>query len=188
MRANGDRATQIAAPGLWSRTDTNFEKGHPMDLRPALAIRLADEGVPLRAIARATSTPSDEIREQLHTAIDNGALLDLPREDWPPGFPRDQRALQLSRMMMKDRATVALALRRLFGLTATQGALLLTLLQSERVSKDRLGGTHRGIDVHVCNLRRQLDEFGIELETLHGYGYQLSANARQKITDMIVQH
>ena len=62
----------------------------------AIAVRLADEGVPLRAIARATNTPSDQLRTKLREARDEGRLLDLPKEDWPPGFPRDQRALQLS--------------------------------------------------------------------------------------------
>src|SRR3954465_15888923 len=59
------------------------------------AIRLADEGVPLRAIARATKIPSEELRTALEEARDDGRLIELPRDDWPPGFPRDQRALQL---------------------------------------------------------------------------------------------
>jgi hypothetical protein len=35
--------------------------------------------------------------ERLRLAQTTGALVELPRDDWPPGFPRYQRALQLSR-------------------------------------------------------------------------------------------
>jgi hypothetical protein len=90
----------------------------------AIAVRLADEGVPLRAIARATNTPSDQLRAKLREAHDEGRLLDLPKEDWPPGFPRDQRALQLSRMVTQNPEAVTLAASRVFGLTATEVSLL----------------------------------------------------------------
>ena len=96
----------------------------------ATAIRLADEGVPLRAIARATNTPSDQLRTKLREARDEGRLLDLPKEDWPPGFPRDQRALQLSRMVTQNPEAVTLAANHVFGLTATEVTLLMTLIQS----------------------------------------------------------
>ena len=62
-----------------------------------IALYLAIEGVPIRAIARATHIPSSELREKLLDAQSDGRLLELPHDDWPPGFPRDQRALQLCR-------------------------------------------------------------------------------------------
>jgi hypothetical protein len=49
----------------------------------AIAIRLADEGVPLRAIARATNIPSTQLYETLTVARMDGRLLSLPRDDWP---------------------------------------------------------------------------------------------------------
>ena len=52
-----------------------------------LAIRLADEGVPLRAIARATAIPSEQLRDELYSAKINGLLIELPSEDWPPRAP-----------------------------------------------------------------------------------------------------
>ena len=64
-----------------------------------IAVRLADQGVPLRAIARAVRMPSSDLREQLHEALSDGRLLELPCDDWPPGCPKDQRALQISRMV-----------------------------------------------------------------------------------------
>jgi hypothetical protein len=62
----------------------------------AVTASVADEGVPLRAIARVTRISSENLRERLQAAKDVGSLVELPRDDWPPGFPRDQRALQLS--------------------------------------------------------------------------------------------
>jgi len=154
----------------------------------SLAVALADEGVPLRVIARATHTPSDVIRDTLHTARDNGTLIDLPKEDWPPGFPRDQRALQLSRMVVEDKEAVVLALQRVFRLTSTETALLMLILQSANVPKSRFNMAPRIVDVHVCNIRRRLAPFDIIVETLWGYGYQLAGESRARIMKHIVRH
>jgi hypothetical protein len=51
---------------------------------PEVAIALADEGVPLACIARATRIPSDELRDHLLEAREAGRLIDLPRHDWAP--------------------------------------------------------------------------------------------------------
>jgi len=153
-----------------------------------VAVRLADEGVPLRAIARATGTPSDALRERLTEAKTNGILVDLPKEDWPPGFPRDQRALQLSRMVADDKAAVELALQQVFHLTSTEVGLMLLLMANPSVPKERINMVHRTIDVHICNIRRRLAPFDVSVGTLWGYGYQLTAAARQKIMELILAH
>jgi hypothetical protein len=162
------------------------------DLLPveAIAIRLADEGVPLRAIARATATPSDTLREHLHDALSTGLLVGLPQEDWPPGFPRDQRALQLSRMVIEDKPAVTLAVQHLFGLTGTEAVLLMTLIQNKNVPKSRFAAemAHKTVDVHVCRIRRRLARFGIDIATLWGYGYQLLPESRRRIMDLILVH
>lgn len=152
----------------------------------AIAVRLADEGVPLRAIARATHTPSDEIRQRLHQAKADGTLVALPKEDWPPGFPRDERALQLSRMVIEDKESVVIAIQRVFHLTSTEVSLLMLLLTHPAVPKTRINMVHRTIDVHICNIRRRLTPFGIAIGTLWGYGYQLSADARRKVMELIL--
>jgi hypothetical protein len=85
-----------------------------------VAIRLAHEGVPLRAIARAVQIPSSSLREQLHEALSDGRLLALPKDDWPVGLPREQRSLQLSRMVREDKSALSLAVGRIFSLTATE--------------------------------------------------------------------
>jgi hypothetical protein len=58
-----------------------------------VAIRLADEGVPLCAIARATRIPSDELREQLRAAQEDGRLISQPAHDWPPHDAKPRRTL-----------------------------------------------------------------------------------------------
>ena len=154
----------------------------------AIAVRLADEGVPLRAIARSLHTPSDEVRTSLRNAQLSGQLVALPKEDWPPGFPRDQRALQLSRMVVEDKVAVVLAMQQLFRLTGTEGNLLMLLLQNSSVPKARINLVRRTVDVHVHNVRRRLAPFGIAIVTLWGYGYQLSADSRQRVMEMILAH
>ena len=111
----------------------------------AIAIRLADEGVPVAAIARATHIPSTRLYETLTLARMEGRLLDLPRDDWPPGCPRDQRALQLSRMVTQNPEAVHLAIQRVFALTPTEATILMTLLSSPDVPKERIDMAHRTI-------------------------------------------
>jgi len=147
-------------------------------------VRLADEGVPLCAIARATGTPSDLVREQLTQARDDGRLLDLPKEDWPPGFPRDQRALQLSRLAATDRDSLVLAVKQIFGLTLTETELFLTLLQSPVIRREFSASNLTS--VHIHHLRRRLAAHGIEVTTLWGYGYQLPEADRRKAMALIL--
>jgi DNA-binding response OmpR family regulator len=158
-----------------------------LDVVIPLAVRLADEGVPLRAIARATRTPSDVIREQLKEAKTNGRLLAMPRDDWPPGFPSDQRALQLSRMVVADRDAVLRAAQHLFGFTPTEFDLLMTMLQHKILLKDQITDlTPNTVHVHVCHIRQRLEPFGIEIQTLWGLGYQFIPTERRKVMALIL--
>jgi len=160
----------------------------PLAIDPDIAVRLADEGVPLRAIARAIKSSSDAVRERLKLAQSAGQLLDLPRDDWPPGFPRDQRALQLSRLVSENRDRLFAAMQESFHLTPTEISLLLIMLQHPSLLKERLSEsmTVNLIEVHVCKIRKRLAAFGIEVRTLWGYGYQFTAEDRRKLMDMII--
>lgn len=152
-----------------------------------IAIRLADEGVPLRAIARATRIPSDDLREQLLDAQAMGQLLELPHDDWPSGFPRDQRALQLSRLVAEHKAVVDLVIGRIFGFTSTEVRLLLVLLQNTSLDKNRDDMSSNTVDVHIFHIRKRLAPYGIAIITLRGYGYQLSVRDRRKATGIILR-
>ena len=150
------------------------------------AIRLADEGVPLRAIARATKIPSDELRISLEEAKDDGRLIELPREDWPPGFPRDQRALQLSRMLSEDQHALVFNVQKIFHFSPAEASLLLALVQNVQVSKTRNDMAYKSIDVYICRMRKTLEPFEIKINTLWGYGYQIAMRDRRKVMDLIL--
>jgi len=154
-----------------------------------LCIRLADEGVPLRAIARATNIPSNELRDCLYQAKNDGRLIDLPREDWPPGCPRDERSLQLSRLVIRDREAVNHSVSKIFGLTATETRVLLALIHWPAVARLRAGmPDNKSLDVHIHHLRSKLAAFEIKIETLWAYGYQLPATDRQVVINLILRH
>jgi hypothetical protein len=160
----------------------------PEQAIPEIAIRLADEGVPLRAIARAIKVSSDLVREQLKLAQSAGQLLDLPRDDWLPGSPRDQRAFQLRRLVSENRDQLLVAMQQIFKLTPTEIGLLLIMVQHPSLLKDRIASTMtvKTLDVHVCRIRQRLEPFGIHIETLWGHGYQFSPDDRRKVMNLIL--
>jgi DNA-binding response OmpR family regulator len=157
-----------------------------MDIAEAIAVRLADEGVPLRAIARATAIPSPQLYDTLVRAKMDGSLLTLPRDDWPPGCPRDQRSLQLSRLAADQHDTLIFAIKDIFKLTPTGARIFLLLVQHEHVPHARIDLDHKLLVVNICKMRRFLRPFDIVIKTLWGYGYQLSASHRHKAMEMIL--
>jgi two-component system, cell cycle response regulator CtrA len=161
-----------------------------------IAVRLADEGVPLRAIARAVRMPSSDLREQLHEALSDGRLLELPCDDWPPGCPKDQRALQISRTVRENRE--ALVAMQLFSLPPSGARVLVKLLETERTSREVLHvalsrtsdpvSEIKIVDVAICSMRKRLKKFGIEIVTLWAYGFQLSTAHRRRALDLLPRH
>ena len=160
-----------------------------LSLPPAdFAVRLADEGVPLRAIARATKIPSDDLRLQLQEAQMDGRLLELPRDDWPPGFPRDQRALQLSRYGGGEQGRAFYCSAANIPLWHVEVPLLLALVQHDAMSKKRDDMTEKTVDVHICRMRKKLRPFEVVIKTIWGYGYQMSVDHRRRTMDIILRH
>jgi hypothetical protein len=149
-------------------------------MEPSLdvAVRLADEGVPIAAIARAVKVSSSDLREQLTHAQQDGRLLELPRDDWPPGFPRDQRALQLSRLAIENRGALQVAVQETFGLTPSQARILLLLIQNSALCREVID--LNSLSVQVYFMRQKLQAFGLEVLSIRGYGYQLSSADQQK--------
>ncbi len=150
-----------------------------------IAIRLADEGVPLGAIARSVQLPSEELRRHLCVARDAGRLISLPRADWPPGFPREERAVELSRQIVSDREALAMAAKQLFNLTPGEAELFLMLLQPGLIRRDVVTST-RVVYVHIHRLRKHLSAFGLHITTLWGYGYKLSDPDRRRAMELIM--
>jgi DNA-binding response OmpR family regulator len=154
---------------------------------PDVAVRLADEGVPLRAIARATRVSSEDLRAQLLEAKDDGRLVELPRDDWPPGFPRDQRSLQLSRLMVENKDALLLAVQRVFALTPSEAKILLILVQNLALCRARLEIDPAVLAVHIFHMRNRLASYGLVICSIRNYGYQLSLAHRHKAMDIILQ-
>lgn len=161
-------------------------------------ISLADEGVPVRAIARATHTPSDEIYEVLRYAIEDGRLVELPQSDWPPGTFRRSRKQPGSSALNLDDHTLGLALAAVFKLTRLQVAVFIALLRRPQITKAQVHAAiettrmlapdetdPKMIDVVICHIRKKLRPHGVELKTIWGQGYTLAAAERDKVLGML---
>jgi hypothetical protein len=142
----------------------------------------------LCAIARALHVSSDVLREQLVTARQDGRLLDLPCNDWPPGqsaprLPQHRAPLDAMQQLKSD-YTLSIV-RRMFRLTHSEAVLLLTLLRATELSKHHNAMSAEAIDVHVCRLRRRLRLYDVEIKTIWGYGYEMPASSRHKALQLI---
>src|SRR5262245_45811476 len=115
-------------------------------------------------------------------------MSELPCEDWPPGYARDQRAVALRRVLTQDRTLRPPDVGRVFGLTLAEVSSFLILLQRDYLDKNSVPGmVAKCVDVHIHHLRRQLEPHGLAIETLWGEGYRISATDRQRATDMILR-
>jgi hypothetical protein len=146
-----------------------------------VAIRLADEGVPVRAISRAFLLTIEEVREVLEGARDRGTILSVPREDWPPGTRRDERSPTTPPLELEDEHITLLA-QRTFHITATEARMLIALLRRPALTKnmlhqataryvgEELATAIKIVDVFVCKMRKKLPP-SIAIETQWGTGY-----------------
>jgi hypothetical protein len=171
------------------------------DLAP-IAVRLADEGVPLYAIARALRSPSALVREALYEAKGEGKIVDMPREDWPPNSLRATRDPMQGRKMGDE--DIVFNCVRLFKVTRQQGSLLSVLIRRNEVSKDMMHQIieqSRGpdkdeptdpkmVDVVICNLRKRLKKtplMGV-IETMWGCGYFMKPENRKKALELLGEY
>lgn len=161
-------------------------------------ISLADEGVPVCAIARATHTPSEAIYELLEYAVEDGRLVELPRSDWPPGSLRRSRVQPEQSTLNLDDSTLGLALAAVFKMTRLQVAVFLALLRRPQITKAQVHAAIEGtrqlaseetdpkmIDVVICHIRKKLRPFNIELKTVWGQGYTVAAAERDRVLALV---
>lgn len=163
-----------------------------------IVARLADEGIPIAAIARSTDLKTEAIRVCLDIAVKQGQISELPRADWPPGQGRHERVPERppNTTLLKDFQVVA-ALAQCFGITRMQGSMLLQLVKRPRCTKEAL---HEAIchgrseaemtkpkivDVVICRLREALKDHGIQIKTLWGMGYFMEASDRKRVAEML---
>jgi len=164
---------------------------------PAITVRLANEGMPVRAIARCTGRASEDIREELREAMEEGILLQLPRDDWPPHANREERVPEYARGAF-DPSLLILNVVRLFGVTQQQACLLLTLIKRREVTRKMLHNEierrrphpkvetePKIVDVVICKLRTRLKGFNLKIVTVWSCGYYMPPEDRRKALDML---
>jgi hypothetical protein len=162
-----------------------------------LAIKLADEGVPVRAIARAMGISLADLREQFDEALLEGRILNAPRADWPPQL-RPSNQLPISKLSGIEERVLLGAAMRAFGTTECQSRLLLALIRRHELTRDELHEAYNWrdgrevetqqkiLDVQCLRLKRALRQFGLSIETLWGFGRRMSWEHRKRAFAMLL--
>lgn len=166
-----------------------------------MVVVLADEGVPVRAIARAGRVPGEELYELLKTAVNDGKLIELPKDDWPPGSQRSKRIFGTTPLLNLDDTTLRLACTQVFNTSRLQSAVLVALLRRPEMTKEQIhnaiestrsaGREPTGvkmIDVVIYHIRKHLKDAGVELKTIWGIGYALPTDQRDKALGLLSAH
>jgi hypothetical protein len=167
-------------------------------------VRLADEGVPVRAIARCLKIPSEEVREMLDDAVQSGDLLAVPKDDWPPWIVREDREPLPALMKPFDEDALIMHTGFCFGLSRMQGAVLLQFLRRREVTRELLhmtleahrppnenGGNTKIVDVVLWAIRRKLKPYFDDhrvIVTVVAQGYLMIPEYRQRAMDMLSEH
>ena len=161
-----------------------------------IILALANEEVPVNAIARSVGCPSDTVREAIEEAILYGKVLSMPRSDWHPLQRGNKRALT----EMTEKETI-FNCQRIFGLTHLHACFLSVLMRRNEVSKDQLHAIIEGcrrqpqnretdvkmVDVVLCHLRKRIKPFGLVVKTLHSSGYYMTPEMRKRTQDILLE-
>ena len=170
--------------------DGTSQPGLPIE---DIMVRLADEGIPVRAIARASRVPSSDVYELLKGAVLQGAILELPRDDWPIGTKRNARTTFQGTPFELEEA-LKFACVRFFKASRMEAAILSQMLRRNEVTKQQLHTAieqnratknqdetdPKMVDVMICKLRKRLKPHNITIDTMWGIGYAISAVNRDR--------
>ena len=169
----------------------------PYDL---IAARLANEGIPVAAIARGLARSSSDVRHCLEYCLEIGGITEMPISDWPPTARRSDR---LPAFLKKEPEKIQLlSCQRVLGLTPLEAAFMLVLLRRDEADKDTLHyviETQRAlrradnpettdkkmVDVIICKLRKKLRKFNVDIKTIWGRGYYLADEGRATIEALL---
>lgn len=172
----------------------------------SVLVRLADEGIPVRAIARGLQIPSEDVREILGEAVDAGDLLAVPKDDWPPLVAREDRVPAVLEQLNDE--VLILHTGYCFGVTRMQSAVLLQFLRRREVTRDflhavlegqragrepapRWRGGEPNVNVVLWALRRKLKPYfnGHQvIVTVMGQGYLMVPEYRRRANEMLAEH
>lgn len=169
-------------------------------------IGLADEGVPVRALSRASKVPWEELRRVLDEARDHGKLIELPTDDWQRLSREDRAKLGSERRVSNE--DVLSIFRNEFRLTRGQAVVLTALYVRGKQTKRQLHDcyenwrictpdatknsrepTHEKIvDVIICGIRKKLKPYGITIYTSWGDGYGMLPEQRALLGSVVDKH
>lgn len=165
-----------------------------------IAVALAYEGVPVRAIARSIKTPGEEVYEILKEALNDGKLIELPRDDWPTGARRERTPSE-RKMLQLDDVMIQTVCSSLFKLTRLQAAVFCTIVKRPNVTKEQLHQAientrsanqeptdQKMVDVVICHIRKKIRAHDLAIETLWGIGYFMDVDQRSRVLHMLDQH
>ncbi len=166
-----------------------------------IVVRLADEGIPIYAIARSLKLAADDVREFIRTALDDGVIVDHPRDDWTPGSKRATRSPDIDGFFGNDEGLYRTC-SKYFKTTRQQSLVLGLLLRRpeatkehlhQAIERDRESGKEQTsaklVDVLVCILRRKLKPFALAwhgdedhalIKTMWGHGYLMDPKDRAR--------
>lgn len=166
------------------------------DTPPNIVIGLANEQVPVCAIARAMRVPAEDVREVLREALELGTIAEVPREDWLAG-KFGQKPVGFKSKQVSDEDLVYNCIR-LFKVTRLQASLLAVLLVRTEVSKEamhqvieqrRKANTSetdpKMVDVVICHLRKRLRPFKLKITTLWACGYYMEPEHRARANQLL---
>jgi hypothetical protein len=172
-------------------TELNSEEPEVDPVLALMAVRLADEGIPVRAIARGLKIPSPDLYDLLNNALIDGKIVELPKDDWPAGSSRAARAIFAGTILENEEIIKSLCVR-LFKATKQQAAVLCTMLRRTELTKDQIHvilqenrpsssrnpTTIKMVDVVVHHIRKKIKPHGLVIETVWGTGYLITPKHR----------
>lgn len=163
----------------------------------AIAVRLAHERVPVRAIARTLRLPSEKIYELLRSAIEGAVIVEMPRDDWPTTAIAANRVQSET---LQDESALRIACIKAFKVTPQEAAVLAVLLRRDHVTKEQvhsiIESTRRlsasdatdlkQVDVVICKIRKKVKAHYIVIETLWNTGFCISQAIRTHVTKLLL--
>ena len=167
---------------------------------PQAAANMANEGIPIAAIARVLYLPFAEVNTILHEAITGGYITEFPRADWPPGQLRTARVPTVS--IKTSDQEVEFVCCKVFKLTRLEAGFVVRLLKLDHCDKEKLhhvietqrlqrssnpdsmeATDQKMVDVIICKLRKKLKDLDPEFKitTVWGGGYYIELPVKEKI-------
>jgi hypothetical protein len=167
------------------------------DLRPArgerkdwLIVRMACEGIPIRAIGRCLNKTADEVREPIEEAHRQGLVRAMPAEDWAAGLPKPAPSRIVSGGFVERHTALTLRVQvRLPHVPRFEARFIAALILLEQASHIELSALIR--EDRPLNLdslkqlahksRKLLFALGFDMQTLWGTGYFIPPEALARL-------